>query len=54
MKELTVSQALNEALVEEMERDETVFVIGEDVGTYGGIFGVTTGLLEKFGSRGIK
>ncbi len=54
MKELTVSQALNEALIEEMERDETVFVIGEDVGTYGGIFGVTAGLLEKFGSRRVK
>jgi len=54
MKKLSVSEALNEALIEEMERDETVFVIGEDVGTYGGIFGVTAGLLERFGSRRVK
>jgi len=46
---LTMSKAIAEAIAQEMERDETVFVMGEDVGTYGGIFGATQGLLEKFG-----
>ncbi len=54
MRELTFAQALNEALREEMERDETVYVAGEDVGTYGGIFSVTSGLLEKFGEKRVK
>ena len=44
-------KALNEALQEEMEHDQTVFVMGEDVGLYGSAFGVTRGLLEKFGSE---
>ena len=39
--------ALNEALQEEMERDKTVFVMGEDVGIYGGAYGVTRGLYEN-------
>ena len=38
-----------EGIAQEMERDPSVFVLGEDVGAYGGIFGSTTGLLEKFG-----
>ena len=38
-----------EAIAQEMERDPAVFYLGEDVGTYGGIFGSTTGLLDKFG-----
>lgn len=48
-RELTMSEALNEALREEMERDPTVFVIGEDIGMHGGLFGVTAGLLDRFG-----
>src|SRR5581483_10857685 len=48
-RELAYFQALQEALVEEMERDPKVFVIGEDVGVFGGIYGVTRGLLERFG-----
>lgn len=47
---LTMSKAIAEAIAQEMERDETVFVMGEDVGAYGGIFGATQGLLETFGS----
>tara|TARA_B100000315_G_C14467145_1_gene536517 strand:+ start:46 stop:1038 length:993 start_codon:yes stop_codon:yes gene_type:complete len=43
-------QAINDAIVEEMELDNQVVIIGEDIGTYGGAFGVTRGLLEKFGS----
>lgn len=49
MRELTISQALNEALREEMTRDQRVFVLGEDVAQYGGTFDVTKNLLEQFG-----
>jgi pyruvate/2-oxoglutarate/acetoin dehydrogenase E1 component len=45
------SQALQEALAEEMRREETVFVMGEDVGIYGGAYAVTRGLLAEFGPR---
>ena len=48
-KELTYLDAIREALVEEMRRDPKVFVLGEDVGPYGGAFGVTQGLHEEFG-----
>lgn len=51
MAEMTYSQAINEALSEEMLRDEKVYILGEDVGAFGGCFGVTTGLLEKFGAE---
>jgi pyruvate/2-oxoglutarate/acetoin dehydrogenase E1 component len=50
-RELTMSEALNEALHEEMEREPTVFVIGEDVGALGGLFQVTAVLLERFGPQ---
>ncbi|MBI3988702.1 MAG: alpha-ketoacid dehydrogenase subunit beta [candidate division NC10 bacterium] len=46
---LTMAQAIAEAIGQEMERDPKVFVMGEDIGVYGGIFGSTGGLLEKFG-----
>jgi len=49
VREITFVEALNEALMQEMERDPNVVVMGEDVGVYGGIFGVTKGLLQKFG-----
>ena len=49
MPELTYLEAIRLALFEEMERDPRVFVIGEDVGTYGGAFRVTQGFLETFG-----
>jgi 2-oxoisovalerate dehydrogenase E1 component beta subunit len=48
-KDLSYLEAIREALLEEMERDPMVFVLGEDVGPYGGAFGVTQGLYEKFG-----
>jgi 2-oxoisovalerate dehydrogenase E1 component beta subunit len=48
-KELTYLEAIREALAEEMRRDAKVFVLGEDVGAYGGAFGVTQGLYEEFG-----
>ena len=49
VRELSMIEALNEALREEMERDERVIVLGEDVGVLGGIYRVTKGLLELFG-----
>ena len=48
-RELTFAEALREALHEEMARDERIFVIGEDVGAWGGVFRVTEGLYDKFG-----
>lgn len=49
MAEITVLQAIHDALREEMAADERVFLIGEDIGAYGGAFKVTAGLLEAFG-----
>lgn len=51
MSELNMVEALNQALKEEMERDERMVVMGEDVGMDGGVFRVTVGLLERFGSN---
>jgi pyruvate dehydrogenase E1 component beta subunit len=48
-RKLTMAQAISEAIAQEMMRDDTVFVMGEDIGVYGGIFGATGGLLEQFG-----
>ncbi|MDZ5456879.1 alpha-ketoacid dehydrogenase subunit beta [Azohydromonas lata] len=48
-RKLTMAQAISEAIAQEMARDPDVFVLGEDIGKYGGIFGATGGLLEKFG-----
>ena len=50
----TYLQALNEALRQEMERDPEVFILGEDVGRFGGCFGVTQGLFEAFGESRVK
>lgn len=48
-RELTMAQALNEAIHEEMQRDDGVFIIGEDIGRNGGLFKVSDGLLDRFG-----
>lgn len=53
-RKLPMHRAISEAIAQEMERDPSVFVMGEDVGKYGGIFGATTGLLDKFGPERIK
>ncbi len=50
----TYLQALNEALRQEMERDPEVFILGEDVGQFGGCFGVTQGLFEIFGESRVR
>jgi 2-oxoisovalerate dehydrogenase E1 component beta subunit len=49
--EITMLEAIREALFEEMERDPAVVAIGEDIGVYGGAFKVTEGLLAKFGGE---
>jgi len=49
MAEITYLEAIRQGLWEEMERDERVFILGEDVGAYGGAFKVTDGFLKKFG-----
>src|SRR5262249_58990619 len=51
MTELRYREALNEALREELQRDERVLLLGEDIGVFGGAFRVTAGLLEGFGER---
>ena len=50
-REITFSQAINEALAEEMRRDESVFIIGEDVAEAGTPFKVLSGLVEEFGTE---
>ena len=49
MREITYLEALREAMRQAMEEDERVFLIGEDIGVYGGAFGATYGLQELFG-----
>jgi pyruvate dehydrogenase E1 component beta subunit len=47
---MSYAQAIREALAEEMERDSDVFLLGEDIGESGGVFGVTKGLTQRFGT----
>ena len=54
MHSLTYAQAINEALKEEMRRDANLVVLGEDVGKYGGVFGVTRGLYDEFGEARVR
>ena len=49
MAELTYREALNQALAEEMDRDDSVFLMGEEVGEYDGAYKVSKGLLDRFG-----
>ncbi|PIE11487.1 MAG: pyruvate dehydrogenase complex E1 component subunit beta [Rhodobacterales bacterium] len=51
MKTMTVREAINEAIAEEMTRDESVFIMGEEVAEYQGAYKITQGLLDKFGAR---
>jgi pyruvate dehydrogenase E1 component subunit beta len=52
--EMRYREALNQALREEMQADESVFLIGEDIGVFQGAFKVTAGLLEEFGERRVR
>jgi pyruvate/2-oxoglutarate/acetoin dehydrogenase E1 component len=54
MREITYAEAIREALRQEMQRDPHVFLMGEDIGVYGGAFGVTLGLLEEFGPERVR
>jgi pyruvate dehydrogenase E1 component beta subunit len=54
MATLRMREALRDAIAEEMRRDESVFVMGEDVGVFQGAFKVTEGLLEEFGERRVR
>ena len=54
MPELTYREALREALREEMKRDESVFILGEDIAEYGSAYKVTQGLVEEFGHERIR
>jgi pyruvate/2-oxoglutarate/acetoin dehydrogenase E1 component len=54
MREITYAQAIKEAMCEEMRRDDNVFLMGEDVGKYGGAFGVSVGMFEEFGAMRVK
>ena len=51
MAVLQIREALNQAISEEMERDENIFLMGEEVGFYNGAYKVSQGLLERFGER---
>jgi len=54
VREITIQDALNEALRMEMRRDERVFCMGEDIAIYGGAYGVTKGLVEEFGEERVR
>lgn len=53
-REITYSQAINEALREEMERDDNVILMGEDIGVIEGVYKITQGLLKEFGSERVR
>ncbi|MEK4566649.1 alpha-ketoacid dehydrogenase subunit beta [Alkalihalobacillus sp. FSL R5-0424] len=54
MRELTYLEAVREAMSQEMRTNEDVFILGEDIGIYGGAFGVTRGMIEEFGPERIR
>lgn len=54
MAEITYSQAIRDAMCEEMRSNDDVFLMGEDIGLYGGAFGVTFGMLDEFGSERVR
>ncbi len=54
MREITYADAIREALSEEMRADPRVFLLGEDIGIYGGAFGVTKGMVQEFGEERVR
>jgi len=54
MSTMTFAMAINNALKLEMEQDPDVIILGVDIGLYGGVFGVTAGLLEQFGKLRVR
>ena len=53
-RKISFSEAINEAMAEEMRRDDAVFLMGEDVGLFGGVFGVSAGLFDEFGEMRVR
>ncbi|MCL1929190.1 MAG: alpha-ketoacid dehydrogenase subunit beta [Treponema sp.] len=51
MREITYAEAIKEAMCEEMRKDDRIILLGEDVGIYGGAFGVSRGMIEEFGPQ---
>jgi pyruvate dehydrogenase E1 component beta subunit len=54
MREITYADALKEAMCEEMRKDNRIILMGEDVGIYGGAFGVSRGMIEEFGPERVR
>lgn len=54
MREITYLEAVREAMSQEMRKNEDVFILGEDIGVYGGAFGVTRGMIEEFGPERVR
>ncbi len=54
MREITYAEAIRESMSQEMRKDEDVFILGEDIGIYGGAFGLTNGMIEEFGPERVR
>src|SRR5690625_4796393 len=54
MRKLTYLEAIREAISQQMHRDESIYLIGEDIGVYGGSFGLTEGLIDEFGPQRVR
>jgi pyruvate dehydrogenase E1 component beta subunit len=54
MARITMRQAISDALREEMQRDENVFIMGQEVGVWGGTYAVTRGFYDEFGEKRIR
>ena len=54
MAKITMREAISQALMEEMDRDPKVFIMGEEVGVWGGTYAVTKGFYDKYGAARVK
>ncbi|MFJ5670483.1 alpha-ketoacid dehydrogenase subunit beta [Bacillus safensis] len=54
MREISYLEAVREAMSQEMRKNQDVFILGEDIGVYGGAFGVTRGMIEEFGPERVR
>ncbi|EXX85743.1 hypothetical protein CH50_08900, partial [Paenibacillus darwinianus] len=54
MREITYLEAVREAMSQMMRENDDVFIMGEDIGVYGGAFGVTRGMIEEFGAERVR
>jgi len=54
MREISYSQAIREAMCEEMRKDSSIFLMGEDVGTFNGVWGVSAGMFDEFGEERVR